>query len=348
MPAPKRPPGPGLIEQLLDDPTRFELFQAVRLLLHWLEQSGIADAPARLRFHSRMASSFPPSELAALWARTRDNRAVRGGEQLLDLLESDPAQVIDLTPASLSLLGNSSALPAHYTQAIADAERLHHDAGPRTFLDLLGTRATMQFYQAWATHRIDSQPPGRDRFLALQLALAGTTSTTTALPPQALARHATLLRQQPVTAQAIAAVITGYFDVPVTLQSFLGGWYLREDRSHLGVDNCTLGQGAMLGERCHRADLAAEIRLGPLRRDRYRQFLPGAKGAQELADMLAMFGLVNVRFRVRLVLDAADIGPCQLPANAGLGQGIFLHGRSGDSDDFCYDIVHPGTVRISS
>lgn len=114
MPAPKRPPGPGLIEQLLADPTRFELFQAVRLLLRWLEQSGTADPPARLRFHSRMPSSFPPSELAALWARTHDNREVRTGEQLLDLLENDPAQVIHLTPASFSLLGNSSAArPLH-------------------------------------------------------------------------------------------------------------------------------------------------------------------------------------------------------------------------------------------
>lgn len=348
MPAPKRPPGPDLIGQLLADPTRFELFQAVRLLLRWLEQSGIADPPARLRFHSRMASSFPPSELAALWARTRDNREVRTGEQLLDLLENDPAQVIHLTPASFSLLGNSSALPAHYTQTIADAERQHHDAGPRAFLDLLGTRATMQFYQAWAAHRIDSQPPGRDQFLALQLALAGAPPAGTGLPPQTLARHAALFRQRPVTAAAITAVITDYFDVPVTFQPFVGGWYLREDRLHLGAEHCTLGQGAMLGERCHRADLAAEIKIGPLRRARYEQFLPGAKGAQELTDILAMFGVVNVRYRVRLVLHAAEIEPCQLSASVGLGHGVFLHGRSGDSDDFCYDIVHPGTVRTAS
>ncbi len=348
MPTPKRPAGPGLIEQLLAEPTRFELLQAVRLLLRWLEQVGVADPAARLHFHSRTASSFAPSELAALWARTRDNREVHTGAQLLQLLADNPAQAIHLVPASLGLLGNSSALPAHYTQAIVDAERQHHDAGPRAFLDLLGTRATMQFYQAWATHRIDSQAPGHDQFLALQLALAGTTATTTALPPQALAHHAALLRQRPVTAQAITAVIADYFDVPVTFQPFLGGWYLREDRVHLGVENCTLGQGAMLGERCHRADLAAEIRLGPLRRDRYRQFLPGTKDAKELADILAMFGVVNVRYRVRLVLQAADIAPCQLPASAGLGQGLFLHGRSGDSDDLCYDIVHPGTVCVAA
>jgi len=188
----------------------------------------------------------------------------------------------------------------------------------------------------------------RDQFLALQLALAGAPPAGTGLPPQALARHSALFRQRPVTAAAITAVITDYFGVPVTFQPFVGGWYLREDRLHLGAEHCTLGQGAMLGERCHRADLAAEIKIGPLRRARYEQFLPGAKGAQELTDILAMFGVVNVRYRVRLVLHAAEIEPCQLSASAGLGHGVFLHGRSGDSDDFCHDIVHPGTVRTAS
>lgn len=106
----------------------------------------------------------------------------------------------------------------------------------------------------------------------------------------------------------------------------------------------------MLGERCHRSDLAAEIRIGPLHRDQYGQFLPGTSAAMALRQMLAMFGVVNVRFRIRLVLRAEYAGPCQLSTSdtggVGLGQGMFLHGRRGDSDDFCYDIEYPGTVTV--
>ena len=351
MPAPQRPAGPGLIDQLLATPTRFGLFQALHVLLRWMAQAGIEHPEHRLRFHSRMASAFPPGELDAIWCRTRDNREIRSAAILLAALHADPGQTIHVTPACFGLLGNSSALPAHYTQAIATAERQRHDAGPRAFLDLLGTRATMLFQQAWATYRSDCQPRDGNQFYALQQALAGHwPPPANSLPAPAIARYAALFRRRPVTAAAITASVSDYFDVPVAFTPFLAGWYRRDPRALLGTGNCTLGQGAMLGERCHRSDLAAELRIGPLHRDQYRQFLPGADAAIALKHMLAMFGVVNVWFRIRLVLRAECTGACQLAASAasgtGLGQGMFLHGRSGDSDDLCYDLAYPGTVVV--
>lgn len=349
MPAPQRPADPGLIDQLLATPTRFGLFQALQLLLRWMEQTGVERPYSRLRFHNRMATAFAPGEVDAIWCRTRDNREIRSADVLLEALHNDPGQTIHVTPACFGLLGNSSALPAHYTQAIAAAERQQHEAGPRVFLDLLGTRATALFQQAWATYRSECQPRADDQFFALQQALAGHWPPPDhALPTAATARYAALFRQRPVTAEAITGAISDYFDVPVAFEPFLASWYRRDERTLLGADNCTLGHGAMLGERCHRADLAAEIRIGPLNRKQYGDFLPGADGAIALKQMLAMFGVVNVRFRIRLVLRAEYTGPCQLAASGvtevGLGRGMFLYGRCGDSDDFCYDIVYSGTV----
>lgn len=224
MPAPQRPANPGLIDQLLATPTRFGLFQALQLLLRWLEQAGIEDPQARLRFHNRMASAFPPGEVDAVWARTGDNREIRSAEDLLAALQSDPRQTIHVTPAGFGLLGNSSALPAHYTQAIATAERQRHDAGPRAVLDLLGTRATVLFQQAWAAYRIECQPREDDQFFALQQALAGQwPAPAEALPASAMARYASLFRQRPVTAEAISGAVSDYFDVPVAFEPFLAG-----------------------------------------------------------------------------------------------------------------------------
>lgn len=353
MPAPQRPADPGLIDQLLATPTRFKLFPALQLLLRWMEHAGVERPYSRLRFHNRMSSAFPPGEVDAIWCRTRDNREIRSAKVLLEALRGDPGQIIHVTPACFGLLGNSSALPAHYTQAIATAERQRHDAGPRAFLDLLGSRATMLSQQAWATYRSECQPRDDDRLYALQQALAGQLpSPMQGLPPPAVARYAALFRQRPVTAAAITAAVSDYFDVPVAFEPFLAGWYRRNERSLLGHSDCTLDQGAMLGERCHRSDLAAQIRIGPLSRDRYRQFLPGRDAATALRHMLAMFGVVSVRFRIRLVLHAAHTGAWQLAAPetdaAGLGHGLFLHGRSGNSEDFCYDIAYPGTVAVLS
>ena len=160
------------------------------------------------------------------------------------------------------------------------------DDGPRAWLDGLSQRALSLFYQAWARYRIECQgdADGGD-FLPLQLALAGMAPDALepapdALPAHVLAHYAALLRQRPATAEVMQAVLADYFGVPVQLQRFIRAWVIRAPHEHtrLAGSNAVLGGGAMLGERCRRADLRLRLVLGPLSREQYDDFLPGQSG----------------------------------------------------------------------
>jgi type VI secretion system protein ImpH len=344
---------------MLDAPTRFGFFQLMRLWSRWFEEIGLAGVISeRLRFHNSLASSFPPSEVAALWSRTDDNRAILTDQDLLVALQTDPDACIHITPACIGLLGASGVLPSHYTDKVVAAQRRQYDDGPRAFMDLLLHRAPLRFYEAWAAYRIECRPDRHDEpghFLSMQLALAGRwppqpDQATGSVSPEAIAHYAQLFRHQPATADVIAGVLADYFDVPVRFCPFVGDWYLREERCSLGAAHCTLGGGVMLGERCHRSDLAAEIILGPLPRRQYEGLLPGAATAQALEQMLALFNVATVRYRIRLVLQARDVNGARLSSTAGveiagLGRGLFLGAAvTGDRDDMCYEIAFPGAA----
>ena len=59
---------PGVAQQLLAEPHRFEFFQAVRLLEQVFERQGVKSGqaiPMRLRFRNSLSLGFPATELSA-------------------------------------------------------------------------------------------------------------------------------------------------------------------------------------------------------------------------------------------------------------------------------------------
>ena len=168
----------------------------------------------------------------------------------------------------------------------------------------------------------------------------------------AIAHDAALLRHRPATAEAMRAVLTDYFGVPVQVQRFVGSWVNRapHERTRLAGNGnkAVLGRGAMLGERCRRADLRVRLVLGPLSRPAYDDFLPGRPAALALRQMLALFGLPGISFDVRLVLRREDVRGCTLggDGNACLGQHAFLLSEPApvNRDDMQYEIRFDGSA----
>lgn len=341
LPAAQWKPGAGVIARLLEEPCRTDFFQAVRLLCVWLVQQGIPQEQVFrdcLRFHGSDSLSFAPAEIEQLWLAADDD----GGRQ------------VHVQAAMIGFLGVHGTLPLHYTEMLASHERLTGDGAPRAWLDTLSQRALALFYQAWARYRIDCQTDadGGD-FLHLQLALAGTWPAELArqpggLPAHVLAHYAALLRHRPVAAEVMRAVLTQYFGVPVQLQRFIGAWFRRapQERSLLAIAHAGLGQGAMLGERCRRADLRVGLILGPLTRHAYIDFLQGRPGAVALRQMLGLFGLPGVSFEIRLVLRRDAVRSCILGQGASLAEDAFLASKLADRDrdDMHYDIRFDGSA----
>jgi len=340
MPSAKRRPQLSVIQRLLDEPYRFDLVQALRIVELWLRQNGIPQAgalPRYVRFRNSLSMSFPPSQIEALLPVAE--RDIDSDQALQAALMGEQLRHLCITPAFMGFFGVNGVLPNHYTDGIASQVYVKKYEGSRAFFDVFFNRFMVLHYQAWAKyrilHRVDEHGDGA--ILSVQLALAGgrqRVSQNVAIESkyeicdQVLACYASMLRHRPTSAHLIEGVLTEYFCVPVKVEQFVGAWDVLGDSELCkpGIQNATLGQGAILGTRCWGKHKRVRLHIGPLAKADYEQFLPGANGIKALTTMLALFPMPGIEFEMRLILRAADVKPvCLLaPYGARLGMGAFL------------------------
>lgn len=307
MPTAQRRPGASLIQQLLEEPQRFEFFQAVRLIENW--------RPGSLRFRNRLAMGFPPNQLENI---SSDARSVR------------------VTPAFMGMLGSQGVLPLHYSERIGRHERDSNDGGPRAFLDVLSHRPLELFYQAWARYR----PDEGEGFLQALTALAGTHTEYELIERETLAFYAAQVRSRTVSAPVMAGVYSEYFNVPFAVEQLVGEWQALpvEDQARLGQANASLDGGVMLGERMYRCDARVRLRIGPLNEETYERFLPGGDGSQKLSAMLDLHCGVDMTYEVHIVQRAEDMQGLCLGVESCLGVNTRLLSAppTRDSDELMY------------
>lgn len=325
--------------QLLQQPHRFEFFQAVRLIERELKAQGRPAADGDLavsdgiRFRNSLSLAFPASQIEALRRVDGDDAAEAGH--------------FELTPSFMGLLGLSGVLPAHYTERVAAHESQTRDDAPRAFLDLFSNRLVGLFYLAWKKHRLPMQYESdrREGFIAPLLSLVGLGFGSlrerlgggeAGVDDESVAHLAGLLAHRPASAATLQAVLASYFGVPVRIGQFVGHWYALDAarRGALGRGNCRLGHDALLGERVWQRDLRIQIRLGPLARTAYRRFLPGGSGSRALARVLRLASSGPLEYELRPMLQAAEVTPARLDGTDGarLGQDSFLCTRTMDRD----------------
>ena len=359
MPAPKRRHQSSLIRQLIDQPQRFQFFQAVRIIDLWLRRGAPAHGrtlDAVLRFKNSVSLRFPTSQIEALSVDA--DGPVDSDDALQSALDNRQLRRIRLTPAFMGFLGVNGVLPYDYTDTIAAQIHFDKNEAGRAFFDTFSHRSMTLFYRAWekcrVEYRIDDK--GRDSFLQLQLALAGRQATQASVRQQAsqrrqasamvaapadgviagevAARYAALIRHRPLPVDVIAGVLTEYFGLPFRLEPFVGAWETQrpEERTRLGVHHCQLGTNTMLGPRYWRHDLCVRLWIGPLSRADFDRFLPIGSGGKALKSVLALFAVPTVRFEVRPILRQPDITPVALDFQSRLGYGTFLVSKPSETD----------------
>jgi type VI secretion system protein ImpH len=326
-----------VIARLLAEPQQFGFFQAVRLLVHWFGEQGVAPEQVlarHLRFRNSMSFAFPPSEIESL-------------------LRAEPQAGLPeqfwITPAFIGMLGAQGALPAHASEQLVAWESGQGDEGARAFLDLLTNRMVALFYEAWRKYRVEEAVANeRDGYKPLLLALAGCPGAhaLASIPDDAIALYAGLLQQRPVSSIVLGQVLGGYLGVPVAIEETVDYWddMAPEEQASLGCFNATLGDDAVAGARSWRPDLRVRVSVGPLDRERYEQFLPGRAAARALADLLRLVAEPVLIYEIVLVLrrdavQAASLGGAA-PPMARLGLDSFLGERSADHDrtDMRYEL----------
>jgi type VI secretion system protein ImpH len=317
-----------VIARLQQAPHRFEFAQAVRLLLIWLRHHGIPhDRAIRelLRFQNSLSLGFPASEIQSLTLQSAtalpQDRA----------LHPKDLEWIHLTPAFIGLLGANGTLPLHYTEHIAAYEHEAQDQAARAYFDIFSHRIVAQFAQAWGKYRIEHSLDvhGNDKFRPMLLSLGGGHAgvcrgkheSGTGLSEDIAAFYIGLLRQRPVSVAALRCILPDYFGVPIVIEQFIGRWNDIADNRQckMGGPNAALGYSGALGVRVWRRDLHVRLRIGPLSREDFERFLPGAPGTLALERLLAMLGVASLQYLAHVVLKSEEIGPLVLTGGAAKG-----------------------------
>jgi type VI secretion system protein ImpH len=287
-----------LFEALAKEPFRFRFFQAVRLLQRLAPErnavgSFVHPSTEVVQFATQQTLSFPASEVHAL--------------------EFGKDSVPRMTVNFMGLTGPEGALPVCYTEFVM--ERLQkRDRAPADFFDIFNHRIISLFYRAWERYQfpIQYEHGERDHFSRnlADLIGIGTAGLQQRLEPdvedESLFYYAGLLAQRPHSAVALEQILNDYFQVPVTIQQFVGSWYRLERKTQTCLQEGSgpyenLGLGVVVGDEVWDQQSLVRVRLGPLELDRYLEFLPTGSAHKALRSLLRFY-CDELDFEVQLVL----------------------------------------------
>lgn len=305
--APRRQP--ELEAALEREPWRFDFFQAVRLLERLdpeREPVGRFVRPQAevVRFAAHPSVVFPASQIQSLERRP-----------------DGPARMV---VNFMGLFGPTGVLPQAYTELIISRIR-ERDYALRDFLDLFNHRSISLFYRAWERYRfgIAYERGEKDRLSAVLMNLIGlgtpALQNRQAVEDHALLYYAGLLAQFPRSATALEQLLSDYFDVPVQVEQFVGGWYPLDAKAVGRLEQASeeyeqLAVGAVIGDEVWEAQARVRVRLGPLTLDQYLEFLPAGSGFAPLRALIRFFAGDQFDFEVQLVLRREEVPHCVLGA----------------------------------
>jgi type VI secretion system protein ImpH len=296
-------------EKLRREPYTFDFFQALRLLERFSperESVGQFVKPeaevAHLCAHPSLA--FPASQI-----------------QEAEWPEDGPVRML---VNFMGLTGPEGVLPNPFTSLIIERQR-EGDTSLRDFLDIFNHRIISLFYRAWRKYRIDvaCERGERDRFSRQLLSLIGLGTDgmrdRQTVSDELLVYYAGLLGQRPRSAQALQQILSDYFDVPVAIEQFSGGWYRldRETQCRLAEENTDsgeLGFGAVVGDEMWNQQSRVRIVLGPLSLERYADFLPDGQSFKPLKSWVRFFSNDEWDFELNLILEREQVPACTLGA----------------------------------
>ena len=285
---------------LLEEPYRFEFFQAVRLLERIFPDKKAVGQEALpleepVRFRSRVALDFPPSEI-------QEFREPADEDGNLEMLIN-----------FMGMVGISGALPSHYTELVLDRIR-HRDTAMWAFLDVFTHRAVSMFYRAWAKYRFPvGYQRGNDDFTAYLFDVAGIGTRglrgRMKLDDESLLPYTGLIAQKPHSSNALANVIGDYFGITANIEQFFGQWLPlnKQDLTTLGWDNRTLGISAIVGSKIWDQQSKFRLRLGPLLFKQFQAFLPNGSAYEKLRSITKFMVGLEFDFDVQLKLKAAEV-----------------------------------------
>ena len=322
-----------LQQRLESDPYSVQFFQAVRLLERLYPERrpvGLFVAPGSevVRFSSVPTHAFPASEIHGL-ERGKDGQ-------------------MKMSVNFMGLSAATGALPHVYTDFLLERAKAK-DRGPGDFFDLFNHRIISLFYRAWQKYRFyvayERTGAGDDAISTRLLDLIGLGTAGLQrrmdISDDACLYYTGLLSHRRPTAQGLKQLLEDYFEVPVEVHQFTGSWNRLppENQTFLrgvGTYSERLGMGTIVGDEVWDQHGSVTLRLGPMKFERYQQFLPGADAHRDLRSWLRFYANREFDFVVQLVLEREETPRMELgvpgPGASRLGLVSWIKNRSLDRD----------------
>ena len=301
-----------LHQELLDEPYRFEFFQAVRLLekIFPTRQPVGRETTIKqevVRFRSRIALEFPASEI---------HEFIESTDEFFD------EQKLEMFVNFMGMLGISGVLPTHYTELAVERSR-YRDTAMWSFLDIFTHRSVSMFFRAWEKYRF---PVGYERgkndftdflFDFVGLGTNGLRGRMT-LEDEALLPYSGLIAQKPHSASALENILGDYFMISAKIKQFFGQWLDLDEESitKLGEANSLLGVNAIIGTRVWEQQSKFRVVLGAMSFNEFQAFLPNGTAHQPLKSIIRFMVGLEFDFDVQLILKAKEVPSCILTTRA--------------------------------
>ena len=329
-------------ERLFKEPYRFKFFQAVRILRLMFRRSQLDSAYGTnrlLRFRTPLSLEFPASEIQDI--EKPADETIHEQEGLLP---------ITMTVNFMGLTGPSGVLPRHYTETLIAARAHYRDSTAHQFFDLFNHRLIGLFAEAWEKYHfyIGYERGERGSFTRNLLDLVGLgtsqlqgrlkDSSGKGVYDHVFAYYGGLISQRPMSATALAAIVSDYFAVPAVVAQFRGRWLTLPQRelTVLGGANATLGDCATIGTCAWDHQSKFRVTLGPLKLNQLKDLLPGEKGHTALVRLVKLLAGTAFDCEVQLVVKKEEVPHCYLGnaerGGARLGLTSWLKTRDFDHD----------------
>lgn len=268
-----------LIEDLLDNPSGYSAFQALRLI-----ETHLGGAAADGDHPQGLVSMAPASEMTFPAGEIRHCRVDERDRYRLEL-------------NFMGFCGVDSPLPPFFNDIAAfDTSQ---GAQLRGFLELFNQRLYHLLYGAWKKMNLHGAGNAHSSLYCRYLkALYGGGGTCDLL---GRFDYAGLLANRVKNGQSLAGMLEDFLDCPVTLKQNVPCWIELEETAPLG-GSLALGDDAMLGSRLMDVNSKILLRIGPLPSRVAVDLLPGGPSAAALAHLIREYLDPTIQYDVELLI----------------------------------------------
>ena len=315
MEAASRQPADRLKDSLLEDPYAFDFLHGMRLI-RWMfpdaPEPGSALRPNQepYRLHQRVDLRFAPASFHGIeW--------------------DEESGQLRLLVYFLGLCGPNGPLPTAWSEFVLERRRQFGDDTLESFLNIFNHRILSLFFKAWMLNQpaVDYERGEDSRFSRLIRSLIGIgtvgLSHRDAVNDNAKLFFSGHLRSLSRSAEGLASILSGFFEMPARIEEFQGQWLLLPDDSlcRLGASEETglLGSSVIVGSKVWEYQLKFRIVFGPLTLAEFQRLLPQGEGFQRLRSWVNLYLGYTFDWEVQLILRADEVQPMQLGSNALLG-----------------------------